>query len=264
MSAFDLDRVGGARGLRSLVDEILAAGQEALGMQRAILRRLRDDPLEKKPDRSPVTEADRFVEDKLRVHITQRFPSAGFFGEESGESTGSSLRFIVDPIDGTRAFLRGLHSWSVLVGVEHEGEPVVGIAYMPVVDELFVGVKGGGAELNGRSLHLSQVTQLEDALVCHGGLEQFQERPQLLAQLGRRAFTSRGFADFDGYRHLLKGQADAMVDPGIKPYDICPAAVLVREAGGRLTSFEGEDTIFGGSAIASNGRVHDELLELTR
>ncbi|MBC7173272.1 MAG: histidinol phosphate phosphatase [Polyangiaceae bacterium] len=259
--AFDLDRIGGRNALRALISEVLAAGEDALKLySRGAAARV-----QAKPDRSPVTEADRAVEERIRAYLAKHFPMAAFLGEETGSANGSSgLRFIVDPIDGTRAFIRGLSTWSILVGLEAEGEPVVGIAYMPAAEELYVGVRGGGADCNGRPLHVSAVSSLDAALVCHGSLQQFTDESlgPVLTRLGEQVYTCRGLADFDGYRQVLHGRADAMVDPSIKPYDVCPAAVLVREAGGRFTSLSGEATIFGGSGLASNGHVHEALVAL--
>ncbi len=271
--AFDLDRIGGRRALRGLISEILAAGEDALRLYSggAAAR------VQAKPDRSPVTEADRAVEERLRAYLSKHFPMAGFLGEETGRAESrDGMRFVVDPIDGTRAFIRGLDTWSILVGLEagraspsgdaraSDAEPVVGIAYMPAAEELYVGVLGDGADVNGRPLHVSAVQSLDAALVCHGQLQQFTDAQlgPLLARLGERIYTCRGLADFDGYRQVLHGRADAMVDPGVKPYDVCPAYVLVREAGGRFTSMSGEATIHGGSGLASNGLVHDALLDV--
>lgn len=258
---FDLDRIGGQRALAALVDEVCSAGEEALSLFRRGLR------VELKGDRSPVTEADRRVEERLRAFLASRFPDHGFLGEETGASSQpGAFRWIVDPIDGTRAFTRGLPSWSVLVGLEHEGEPVVGVALLPALGNLFVGVRGAGATRDGRPLRVSSVGQLGQALVMHGGLEQFEARGLWgpLSELGRRAYSARGFGDMMGHAALLEGKADAVVDPGVKPWDLCAAAVLVREAGGRLTDFGGADTVHGGDGLASNGCIHEELLALLR
>ncbi|NOY91349.1 MAG: histidinol phosphate phosphatase [Deltaproteobacteria bacterium] len=256
MSEFDLDRIGGPKGLDALLDEVLACGEMALAYQRE------GTGASKKPDSSPVTEADRAVEARLRTHLMARYPGAGFFGEETGEQRAQDdLRFVVDPIDGTRAFIRGLPSWSILIGLEAQGEPVVGVALMPARGDLFVAVKGQGAHMNGRPLRVSKVERLADSLISHGALSQFADHGTL-PLLPASTYTQRGFADFEGYRQLLLGQADAVVDPDIKAYDVAPAAVLVREAGGRFSDFTGAETIHGGSALASNGLVHDELLAL--
>ena len=137
---------------------------------------------------------------------------------------------------------------------------------MPAIGECFVGVRGGGATCNGEPLAVSSVNSLADALISHGSVEQFLGvgLGEGLLELGKTAYSTRGFADFEGYRHVLHGRADAMVDPGVEAYDICAAAVLVREAGGRFTSLDGEETIHGAGGLASNGRIHEELLSILR
>jgi histidinol-phosphatase len=208
------------------------------------------------------------VERRLRAFIGKQFPEAGFLGEETGASgpEASGTRFIVDPIDGTRAFIRGLPTWSILVGIEHDGEPVVGVALMPAAGDLFVGIRGIGSHANGRPVRLSTVATLADATVSHGGLAQFTDAKLAgaLPKLADGTFTQRGFADFDGYRQLLLGRVDAMIDPGTTPWDLCAPAALTRAAGGRFTSVDGEESIYGGGAVASNGLVHDALVELLR
>jgi histidinol-phosphatase len=263
---FDLDRIGGVRALHALVDEVLAAGEDALALYRGgVAARVQT-----KPDRSPVTEADHAVEARLRRYFATHHPDVGFLGEETGSAEGrtadGTLRFVVDPIDGTRAFMRGLPTWSILVGLEADGVPSVGVALFPVTGDLYVGVRGGGATGNGRPLRVSRVDSLGAALVCHGSLQQFTAHGvgHLLARLGERTFTQRGFADFDGFRRVIEGQADAMVDPGVMPWDLCAAAVLVREAGGRFTSMAGDETIYGQSGLATNGALHQPLLDLLR
>jgi histidinol-phosphatase len=260
--AFDLDRIGGRRALVDLVDEVLSAGEEAL----RLYRQGAAERMKKKPDRSPVTEADEAVERRLLKYLQKRYPEAAFLGEETGGAgpADAGLRWVVDPIDGTRAFIRGIPTWSILVGLEADGVPVLGLAYMPAAEDLFVAVTGDGARGNGRPLSVSGVEALADATVSHGALSQFTDLQlgHLLPRLGQSTYTQRGFADFDGYRQLLCGRVDAMIDPGVAAWDICAAAVIVREAGGRLTDFGGEDTIHGGGAVASNGVIHDALLEL--
>ncbi len=261
---FDLDRIGGRRALSELTDEVLAAGQQALQHYRSGAAKHYTN----KPDHSPVTEADKSVEQRLRAFMVKRFPQIGFLGEETGEieNKTQSMRFIVDPIDGTRAFIRGLKTWSVIVGLEAEGEPVLAVVFMPAADDLYVAVKGEGAFCNGRPLKVSAVDTLHSALISHGGLNQFTSTgfERVLIQLADKSYTQRGLADFDGHRAVLHANADAMLDPGVKPWDLCATAVLVREAGGELTSFKGEPTIYGQSALISNGLIHQELLDIIR
>ncbi len=261
---FELAQLGGRAAFEDLIDAVLQAGEVALSSFRAGAG-LR---AETKPDRSPVTEADRAVEAELSRFVARRFPAAKFFGEETGGdgATPHGLRFVVDPIDGTRAFVRGLPTWSILVGVEYAGTPVAGVAYMPAAGDLFSAVLGHGAYANGRPIRLSQTARLEDALICHGGLAQFTDdnREALLGRLARTTYTQRGLSDFASYRALLLGQADAVVDPGIQPHDVAAACVLVREAGGTFSALDGAPTIYGPGALASNGHVHDALLRVVR
>lgn len=259
---FDLARLGGLQGLDALVQAVLGAGDLALSMQRDVLR---GAGIARKADASPVTVADEAVEARLRAHVDAHHPEAGWLGEETGSAApDAALRFIVDPIDGTRAYLRGLPTWSVLVAVEAEGVPSVGIAYLPATGDLFVGVRGGGARVNGRPCRLSAVASLDEALVCHGALAQFTDagRESALGALARGTYTQRGIADFASYAALLRGQADAVVDPGVMPYDVAAAAVLVREAGGRATDLRGRETVHGDGFVASNGALHGPLLAL--
>ncbi len=255
---FDLDRIGGPRALANLVDEVLGAGELALHIQR------RGAAMEKKADRSPVTEADRSVERRLRDYLARRYPKAAFLGEESGEKAGAHLRWVVDPIDGTRAFVRGIPTWSILVTLEADGAPALAVAYMPAAEDLFVGYLGGGALHNGRPCHVSGTPTLDDALIGHGAIQQFSEadREETLLQLARQTYTQRGFADFANYRELLLGRMDGVIDPGTKAYDVGPAAVLVQEAGGRWSDLQGRPTIHGDGFVASNGLVHDALVAL--
>ena len=258
---FDPDRIGGVAGIRALEELVVRGGETAL-------KHFRDGVgVDRKPDRSPVTVADHEVEQLIRTQLLSTYPDAEFYGEETGShGENPALRFIVDPIDGTRAFVRGLPTWSVLLGLEVYGVPALGIAYMPASQDLFVAVQGEGATHNGRTAHVSKVSRLDDALISHGALQQFYETDLFggLERLAGATDSMRGFADFDGYRQVVLGRADAMVDPGVKPYDVCAAAVLIREAGGKLTSLSGEETIYGGGAVASNGLLHDDVLRLIK
>ena len=254
---FDIDRIGGLRAMRALEELVVRTGDAA--MQHF----LKGVIPEKKADRSPVTAADREAEQAIRQYVLSEYPQAEFFGEETGRhGDNPELRFIVDPIDGTRAFVRGLPTWSVLLGIEVNGVPVAGIAYMPAAGALFAAAQGHGATHNGTPIQVSKLSPLADSTVTHGCLQQFTDSGvgDALVRLAGACDSARGFPDFDGYRQVLLGRADAMVDPGVQPYDICAPAVLIREAGGRFTSLQGEETIYGGSAIASNGVIHDELV----
>jgi fructose-1,6-bisphosphatase/inositol monophosphatase family enzyme len=261
---FDLDMLGGQRAWRDLVDEILACGEEGqeLYRQGAAKRAVR------KADDSPVTEADAAIEKRLRAYVAEHFPHAAFLGEEtgSGGAENATLRFVVDPIDGTRAFVRGIPTWSVLCGIEHQRKPVAGIAFMPAAGDLFTGVVGEGATMNGRPIHLSRIASLDEATVCHGMIGHFLEEKAMptLQRLAEGTYTQRGVHDFDGFRQVLDGRAEAMVDPGASPWDLCAAAALFTAAGGRLTALDGSESIYEDGGIASNGLVHEALVNLLR
>lgn len=256
---FDLDRIGGVAGYGRLVDEVCACGELALQIQRRGL------VTERKGDESPVTEADRKVEARLREFLERTYPGSGFLGEESGSAgTSNGLRWIVDPIDGTRAFVRSIPTWSVLLGLEADGEIAMGIALLPASGDLFEGWAGGGARLNGRPCRLSAVASLGDAMVGHGAIAQFDGHEDALTRLAKKSYSQRGFTDFANYRELLQGRMDVVFDPGVKAYDVAPAALFVREAGGRFSDLDGEVTIHGDGFIASNGHVHDEAVALWR
>lgn len=256
-SPFDLARIGGRVAFDGLIRAVVAAGDHALAMQRQVRT-------ERKGDDTPVTEADRETERRLREHMAAHFPQVRFFGEESGGDAPGGLRFVVDPIDGTRAFIRGLPTWSVLVGLEDDGRPVAAVAYLPAAGDLFTGAQGHGAYVNGRPATLSTVSELSESTIAHGGMKQFTDdgRGALLAELARQTYTQRGLGDFASYAALLRGQVDAVVDPDIAPYDVAPADLLVREAGGRFSNLDGEPTIYGPGGLASNGLLHDGLLAL--
>ncbi len=248
--------------LAGLVNEVIAAGADA---ERLFLEGVHHRA-QLKADMSPVTEADVRVELRLRKYCETKFPGAEFLGEEHEALTHSDarVRFVVDPIDGTRAFMRGLPTWSILVGVELDGEPHAAVAYFPATGDLYTGERGHGAFGNGRPLAVSSTAKLRDSLICHGSLAQFLEAERLgdLKRLAESTHTQRGFSDFDGFRQVLHGRADAMIDPGVKAWDLCAAAVLVREAGGRFTDFNGAPTVYGGTGLATNALVHEELLQL--
>jgi histidinol-phosphatase len=264
---FDLDVLGGARALDALIDEVVRVGEHALVMhQQGAGNRFKS-----KPDRSPVTEADEWIETQLRAFCQQHFPQIGFVGEETGSdalasTVGQGTRWVVDPIDGTRGFIRGMDTWSVLVGLEYSGVPSIGIAFLPRQGNLLVGVAGQGARWNGRPAHVSKVERLQDAMVCHGGLQQFTDAnlEHVLPLLATQSFTQRGLGDFANYQALIQGKADAVIDPSIQPWDICASYVLVHEAGGTMTDVHGRATIYSGVSVASNGLVHEELLTLLR
>jgi histidinol-phosphatase len=220
-----------------------------------------------KADRTPVTEADREAEEAIVTHLRAAFPDVGFLGEELGATGPQGRRWIVDPIDGTRNFVRGIPYWATLIALEEEGEITAGVVHAPATGDLLWAERGRGAFANGTPLRVSHVDRLDQATLVHsslGYLRQLDEGRYWdgFVRLVDRTATQRGFGDYLAYTFLLRGQAELMVECDVKPWDLAPFQVLFAEAGGRLTDFAGQATIYSGSVLASNGRLHAEALRL--
>ncbi len=218
-------------------------------------------------DSSPVTIADRATEDAIRAALSAEFPGHGIFGEEFGiEGSLDGPAWIIDPIDGTRFFLSGYPGFGMLIGHLQAGVPKIGIVRMPALDETFVGIRGGGATLNGAPIAVRTTTRLEDALIFVNEPERTHALdPALFARLCRIGHTRR--MSYDCYPHALvaAGQIDAVTDIGLEPYDYLPIAPLIEAAGGIITDWQG-----GALTLESDGRVvtaatpaiHTALLEV--
>ena len=217
-----------------------------------------------KPDATPVTQADREAEQVIREIIGRAFPDHGFLGEEFGAAGAREARWIIDPIDGTRNFVRGIPLWAVLIGFEDRGAVTAGVILNPVTGELATARRGGGAFVNGARVRVSDEARLAEAFFIHAGLGLVHRTPywdgfvRLLDATGRQ----RGFGDYYGYQLLAEGKAEIYAELDVKPWDLAPAKILVEEAGGRFTDFEGQDTIYSGTALATNGPLHAAVLGL--
>ncbi len=225
--------------------------------------------VEKKPDRTPVTQADRDSEAAVLTVIREAFPDHGFLGEETGAHAGSAeTRWIVDPLDGTKGFTRGRGFWGALVALEHRGVVVAGAMALPALGETYWGAKGLGAwmrtgEAAPVRLQVSRVADWSEATFSFGE-PQVLFRPPLLervAELAVSAQSARCYGDLAGCALVLQGKAEAWVEAGVQIWDIAALQVLVEEAGGRFTDLEGRPTHASGSCVASNGLVHDRVLQ---
>jgi histidinol-phosphatase len=224
----------------------------------------REFEVRRKPDLSPVTEADVRVEQLIRDELRGRCPGDAVLGEEGGLQ-GSAERgrmWVIDPIDGTKNFAAGIQVWATLIALTVDGEAVVGVASAPALGERYDAVAGGGARLNGEPISVSKVSDLADALLCstgtHALVDTPWERPYL--ELSRRVYRARGFGDFWGHALVARGSADAMIEPALRTWDWAAMKVIVEEAGGRVTTFEGAPLTDGGSVLTTNGALHDELI----
>jgi histidinol-phosphatase len=243
------------------LDAALAAGRVALEYF--------DRPLEVewKGDDSPVTIADKEAEETIRGMLERRYPGDGFLGEECGERPGSSgFRWVIDPIDGTRNFVRGIPLWATLIGLEHEGVPVAGICYLPALRQMFRAVRGEGAYRDSRRLHVSDVGTLAESQVFYSGLSWFLKsgvKDPFLDLMGRTA-RQRGFGDFYGFLLVAQGSGELMVDYGVHPWDITALIPIVEEAGGTFTDWDGNRNTERPDVLASNGKLHQEVLALLK
>lgn len=219
---------------------------------------------EAKPDRSPVTEADCAAEQAMRALLARERPGDGILGEEFGATPVGERRWILDPIDATANYLRGIPVWGTLIALEQAGEVVVGVVSAPLLGRRWWASRGGGAFGNGSSLAVSRVADLAHAQLSYNAQVTFEEcgrGPQGLA-LSRRCWRTRGFGDFWSHMMVAEGAADLAVDPIAAVWDLAPLQVIVEEAGGRFSDFDGAARLDGGNAVASNGLVHDAALAI--
>jgi histidinol-phosphatase len=221
--------------------------------------------VEEKPDRSLVTEADREIESAARKLVAERRPELGVFGEEQGEQAGSSgMRLIIDPIDATSNFVRGVPVFATLLAIEVEREIVAGVISAPALVTRWHAARGQGAWQAARRLHVSRVRELAHAQLFHGSLAGYEggRTPPGLLELARATHRQRGFGDFWQHCLVANGSGEFAVDPIVAPWDIAALQILVEEAGGRATSLVGERTIYAGSLVSTNGLLHDAALAL--
>jgi histidinol-phosphatase len=251
------------------VDRTLDTALEAAREAGAIALRYFRGPFEVriKADQSPVTEADHAVERAIVERLRRAFPDIGFLGEEFGAEGSQERRWIVDPIDGTKNFVRGIPHWATLLALEEEGEVTLGVVHAPATGDLFWARRGEGAFANGVRLRVSAVNRLAEATLLHSSLSYLRAlRPggywDGFLRLVDATERQRGFGDYYGYTFVLRGQAELMLEADLKPWDLAPFKVLFEEAGGRLTDFEGRPTIYSGTVLASNGRLHEAALAL--
>jgi histidinol-phosphatase len=224
--------------------------------------------VEVKPDRTPVTAADREGEAAILAVVREAFPDHGFLGEETGaHAAGAASRWIVDPLDGTKGFTRGRGFWGPLVALEHEGEIVAGAMALPALGETYWAARGHGSWLRTGDaepvrLAVSRIAAWEDATLSLGEPHVLLVEPMLsrVARLATTCSTSRCYGDLAGCALVLQGKAEAWIEAGVQIWDLGPLQVLVEEAGGRFTDLSGERTVASGACVASNGLVHDRVL----
>ncbi len=222
-----------------------------------------------KADDSPVTAADHAAEEFLRREIEKHYPRHAIVGEEFGASSPAadaenSFRWLIDPIDGTKSFLRGVPLYAVLLGLEIEGEARVGAAYFPALDEMLCAADGLGCWWNGRRAHVSEVAFLERAFVCFTDSREMAPHGRGAAweRIQRAVYATRGWSDAYGYLLVATGRAEAMLDPVMHIWDCGPFPPIFREAGGYFGDWSGNPTHTAGEALATNAALLPQLLRL--
>ncbi|ROO83170.1 histidinol-phosphate phosphatase [Actinocorallia herbida] len=223
--------------------------------------------VETKPDLTPVSDADRAVEEQIRGTLKRARPRDAVIGEEYGKSGFSQRVWVIDPIDATKNFVRGVPAWATLIALMEDGEVVVGLVSAPALGKRWWAAKGGGA-WTGRSLtkaqrlQVSKVGSLEDASFSYSSLSGWEDRGKLdgFLDLTRNVWRTRAFGDFWSHMMVAEGAVEISAEPEVSLWDIAPLKVIVEEAGGTFTSLSGEHTAEGGSVVCSNGLLHQEVL----
>jgi myo-inositol-1(or 4)-monophosphatase len=221
-----------------------------------------------KDDDTPVTVADQKSEALIRDRIEKRFPGHAIVGEEYGPagSEGDSHRWFIDPIDGTKAFVRGVPLYAVLIGLEVEGSIVAGVAHFPALGEMIAAASGLGCWWNGRPARVSEGARLEDGLLVHADAASFEKygRGEAWTRLKAAAGFRAGWSDAYGYLLVATGRAEVMLDPIMNTWDCAPFPVILQEAGGYFGNWNGQTTIYAGESLATNQHLLSQVLNLIR
>ena len=249
------------------LSELLAVATEAayLGGRRTLAYFNAGVAVETKADDTPVTVADREAEQVIRARISRSFPNHTIIGEEGGETAGdAAYRWIIDPIDGTKTFIHGVPFYGVLVGVEVAGEPAVGAVYLPAFDEMVSAATGLGCTWNGRTAHVSRVSELAEATLLTTSVTSCMRRSDAYERLVAQTKLQRTWGDCYGYVLVATGRAEIMLDPAMNPWDCAPLLPILREAGGFFTTWDGTPTIWGPDAVGTNAALHQQVLAILR
>ena len=215
-----------------------------------------------KVDKTPVTEADLAIEAMIRGAVHERYPDDGVLGEEGGAEGGGARRWIVDPIDGTKNFTDGIQVWATLIALAVDEVPVLGVVNAAALAERYEAVRGEGASLNGEAIHVSSADRVGRASMLHAGLADWVdgEYGDPLLDLLRGSRRNRAFGDFWGHMLVARGSADVCFEPELATWDWAALEVVVEEAGGRMTRFDGSPLEHGGSVLTTNGVLHQEIV----
>ena len=269
---------GAAASAPALADDLALAHALADAADAISLDRFEalDLVVEQKPDRTPVTDADRAVERAIRQRLVAERPGDAILGEEYGSAGSSHRHWIIDPIDGTANFLRGVPVWATLIALVVDGIPVLGVVSSPALSKRWWASTGRGAWMldssipqgadpgTPRRLAVSKVQALDSASVSYNSLKGWDEAGRLdaLLRLSRAVWRTRAYGEMWAYMMVAEGLVDVAGEYDLQPYDVAALIPIVQEAGGRFTGLAGEEPLWCGSALATNGLLHDETLSL--
>jgi histidinol-phosphatase len=248
----------------TLADDLALAQRLADAADEITLARFRAQDLRvaAKPDLSPVSDADFAVEDLVRRLLADARPADAVLGEEHGATGEGPRQWVLDPIDGTKNFVRGVPVWATLIALLVDGRVEVGVASAPALGRRWWASRGAGAFADGQPIRVSSVAALSDAHLSYSSLTGWEDRGRLdgVLQLSRDCWRTRAFGDFWSHMLVAEGAVDASFEPEVSLWDLAALQVIVEEAGGRFTSLDGEARPDGGSVVCSNGLLHDEVL----
>lgn len=221
-----------------------------------------------KPDNTPVTLADKEGECLIRKCIAEKFPADAILGEEEGASpeNNSKRRWIIDPVDGTYNFARGIPIFSILLALEVNGEITLGVVHNPALDEIYYAERGNGAFRNGERINVSRVSKIEDSMFLFGGPNRILEAGLWdgLTHCIAKSYRQRALGDYLNFAYVFEGKAEATIEVGLYAWDLAPMKIIVEESGGRFTDLDGGNSVYKGNCLVSNGIVHDAYLNLLR
>jgi histidinol-phosphatase len=231
----------------------LADDADALSLPRF---RAVDLKVDVKPDLTPVTDADKAVERALRERLARERPDEGVLGEEEGDS-GGAVRWVIDPIDGTKNFTRGIPLWATLIALERDGEIVCGVVSAPGLGHRWWAALGEGAWRDGERLQVSGIASIAESVLAYSTRSLRDDRA---LELVHRAWHAQPYSDSWAFMLLAEGSVDVVLEHEMHPWDNAPLKVIVEEAGGRFSNLRGDPRYDGGSAVATNGVLHDEVI----
>ncbi len=253
--------------MKPSLNDLLAVALEAahLGGERTLKYFNQGVAVELKGDNTPVTRADRESEELIRERILRAFPTHSIVGEEGGATKGDdSFKWILDPIDGTKAFIHGVPFYGVLIGVEVEGRPSVGVVHMPALHETVSAVTGGGCLWNGKPCRVSGVSRLGEATLLTSSVTSCMARSDAYERLAAGTLLQRTWGDCYGYVLVATGRAEIMLDPRMNPWDCAPFLPILQEAGGHFTDWRGKATIWSSDSVGTNAALHAQVLDILK